>query len=90
MRYVVFYESSENMFPRAQEIFPAHQARWQSYVERGELVGIGPFGDPQNEGSMGVFTTREAAEEFVAGDPFVLEGLVKHWYIREWNDALAR
>jgi hypothetical protein len=37
----------------------------------------------------GHLTTREAAEEFVKGDPFVLEGLIKRWQIREWNEAIA-
>lgn len=90
MRYVVFYEASDDMPALAREHFPAHQARWQSYIDSGDLVGIGPFGDPQNEGSMAIFTTREKAEEFAAGDPFVTEGAVKRWYVREWNDALTR
>ena len=47
----------------------------------------GPFGDPQREGSMAVFLTREAAEEFVKGDPFVLNGVVRNWEIREWDEA---
>jgi uncharacterized protein YciI len=38
---------------------------------------------------MAVFTTREAAEEFVKGDPFVLNGLVRRWTIREWNEPLV-
>jgi len=36
-----------------------------------------------------VFTTRTAAEEFAAGDPFVLNGVVRNWYIREWLEAIA-
>jgi len=38
---------------------------------------------------MAIFTSREAAEDFAAGDPFVLEGVVSRWYLREWRDALA-
>jgi uncharacterized protein len=38
---------------------------------------------------MGIFTTREAAEEFVKGDPFVPNGVVKGYVIREWNESLA-
>ncbi len=38
---------------------------------------------------MAVFTTREAAEEFVKEDPFVLNGVVSHWTIREWNEPLV-
>ncbi len=28
------------------------------------------------------------AEEFAAGDPFVLNGVVTGWSIREWNEVL--
>ena len=38
---------------------------------------------------MAIFTTREAAEEFVESDPFILHGVVKRYVIREWNEALA-
>lgn len=31
---------------------------------------IGTFSNPQEEGSMAVFTSREAAEEFVKDDPY--------------------
>jgi uncharacterized protein YciI len=48
---------------------------------------VGPFVDPR-EGAMSVFTTREAAEEFAAGDPFVLNGVVRSWRIYEWNEVL--
>lgn len=37
---------------------------------------------------MAIFTTREAAEEFAREDPFILEGLVKSFRIREWDDSL--
>lgn len=53
----------------------------------GSLLLIGPFTD--RTGAMAVFTTRAVAEEFVAGDPFVLNGVVRNWYIREWLEAIA-
>ncbi len=47
------------------------------------------FGEPfADRGNMAIFRTREAAEEFIKNDPFNLEGLVKKYTIREWNDAL--
>ena len=49
---------------------------------------IGPFADPR-EGAMAIFTTREAAEEFAAEDPFVVNGVVASWRVREWNEALT-
>lgn len=38
---------------------------------------------------MAVLTTRETAEEYAKGDPFVLNGMVSKWYIREWADLFA-
>lgn len=50
---------------------------------------VGTFGNPQKHGSMAIFTSREAAEEFVREDPFVLGGLVRTRHIREWNEILT-
>jgi uncharacterized protein YciI len=38
---------------------------------------------------MAIFTSREAAEEFVRGDPFVVNGLVRSWHIREWDETFV-
>jgi uncharacterized protein len=35
-----------------------------------------------------IFKTREEAEEFVKEDPFILEGIVKSYVIRDWNDTM--
>jgi uncharacterized protein YciI len=61
-----------------------------SSTPNGTLLMSGPFGNPQEEGAMSVFTTREAAEEFVKGDPFVRNGVIRNWYIREWNEGLVK
>jgi uncharacterized protein YciI len=37
---------------------------------------------------MAIFRTREAAEAFARQDPFILEGLVKSYVIRDWNDSM--
>jgi uncharacterized protein len=89
MRYVLFYESAPDSMAAARENFPDHRAHWESFVADRALTGIGTFGDPQAEGSMAIFTTRDAAERFAAGDPFVTRGVVARWYVRGWNDALA-
>ena len=38
---------------------------------------------------MSIFTSREAAEEFARGDPFVLNGVVSNWFVREWDEVLV-
>jgi uncharacterized protein len=77
MKYVVFYESADDVYTKAAEHFAAHVARYEDFHAKGELVMVGTFADPQTEGAMAIFTSREAAEEFVAGDPFVLNGVVR-------------
>ena len=83
VRYVMFYETGD--LSLAPVHFPAHQARYQQFMRRGVLLALGPFTDTR--GSMSVFTTRAAAEEFAAGDPFVINGVVSKWHIRQWREV---
>jgi uncharacterized protein YciI len=83
--YVLLYTSAPDVASKAPAHFPAHQQRLAAFHARGELLLVGAFGDPQAQGSMGIFTSREAAEEFVAGDPFRLNGVVAGWEVREWH-----
>jgi uncharacterized protein YciI len=89
VKAVVFYESADDLAAKAPLYFEAHCARWAEFRRRGELLMIGTFANPQDEGSMAIFTTRRAAEEFVKNDPFVLNGVVRNWTIRDWNEALV-
>jgi uncharacterized protein len=50
---------------------------------------VGTLGDPQSQGSMSVFASRKAAQEFAEGDPFVVHGVVKRWEIRDWDEVLT-
>jgi uncharacterized protein YciI len=84
-KFVVNGESSGATMERIMAVYPRHKALVDQFIARGEVVGIGPFAD---RGNMAIFRTREAAESFVRQDPFVLEGLVKSYVIREWNDGI--
>lgn len=66
-------------------VYPRHKQVVDRFIERGVVIGIGPFTD---RGNMAIFKTRAAAEEFVKEDPFILEGLVKSFTIRDWADDL--
>ncbi len=69
---------------KIMEVYPRHKVLVDEMKNRGVVIGIGPFSD---RGNMGIFRTRDAAEEFVRRDPFNLEGLVKEYTVREWNDS---
>ena len=89
MKYVLLYESAADVASKAPPLFPEHWARCEQFHARGVLELVGTFGDPQTQGSMAIFTTREAAEEFATGDPFVTGGVVASWEVRDWNEAFT-
>ena len=88
MKVVMFYEVAQDGLTKAQANYEAHRARLDEFHTRGVLLMAGPFANP-TEGAMGIFTSREAAEEFIGGDPFVLHGVVGKWRLVEWNEVLA-
>jgi uncharacterized protein len=85
MKTVVIGEPSGVTMEVIMSVYPRHKLIVDKYIERGEVIGIGPFTD---RGNMAIFKTRNAAEQFVKEDPFILEGLVKSFAIRDWNDNL--
>ena len=87
MKAVVIGESSGATMEQLMAVYPRHKAIVEQFVSRGEVIGIGPFAD---RGNMAIFRTRAAAEEFARQDPFVLEGLVKSYVIRDWNDTMLK
>lgn len=87
MKYVLTYELAEGARALAMEHFPAHRARIDEFHERGALLLVGTFAD-EPVGAMGVFATRAAVDDFMAGDPFLLNGVVGRHRVREWDEIL--
>ncbi len=50
----------------------------------------GAFADPV-DGSVLVFKgkTRDVAVQFAEQDPYVREGLVRRWHVREWTTVVG-
>jgi hypothetical protein len=85
MKTVVIGESSGANREAIMAVYPRHKKVVDKFIAQGVVLGIGPFADG---GNMGIFKTREAAETFSREDPFVLEGLVKSYLVKDWNDSL--
>jgi len=85
MKYVVIGESAGASRDALMAVYPRHKLVVDAFVERGEVVGIGPFGDG---GNMAIFRSLDAAEAFSEQDPFILEGLVASFTIRPWLDEM--
>jgi len=83
-KFVVFYEMADGAMTKVMQLYPLHRARLDAFHERGLCLGAGPLGDPP-EGALAIFTTREGAQEFIDGDPFVKEGAVARTRVVEWR-----
>ena len=77
---VSFYDADPDAgpehFQRLVEAYPRHRAYLDDFAKGG---------DPATQGSMAIFRSREAAERFREGDPFVTEGLVHRSRIQDWD-----
>jgi uncharacterized protein len=85
MKAVVIGESSGASMDALMAVYPRHKTVVDKFVARGVVLGIGPFTDG---GNMAVFKTRADAEAFSKEDPFILEGLIKSFVIKDWRDSM--
>jgi uncharacterized protein YciI len=84
------FRSLDDVRTGAPETMAAHLARSQQLHEQGVLLMAGAFLDGSGElvQTMGVLTSREAAEDYARNDPFVVAGQVQSWVVREWANML--
>ncbi|MGA2353163.1 MAG: YciI-like protein [Terriglobales bacterium] len=86
MHYLLFYEVADDYLARRAEFRDAHLEKAWRASERGELVLGGALQDPV-DGAVLLFKgdSPEVAEKFARVDPYVTNGLVKRWHVREWK-----
>jgi uncharacterized protein YciI len=90
MHYLLFYTSVDNYEERRKPFRAAHFAYAHAAVARGELVLAGALAGP-TDGAVLLFRADSpaAAESFAKSDPYVLNGLIKQWRVREWNTVVG-
>jgi uncharacterized protein len=88
--YLVFFEFSDTYAARRAEFRQAHLEKAWAAVERGELILAGALTDPLDTGVM-LFKgeSPEVAEKLVKQDPYVNNGLIRSWRIREWATVVG-
>lgn len=84
--FLLFYELVDDYLERRDALRAAHlDLAWRA-SDRGELVLGGALADPADRA---VFLFRagsgETAEQFASSDPYVVNGLVRRWEVREWT-----
>jgi uncharacterized protein len=88
--FLLFYEVGPDYLERRPDFRPEHFAHAWSAAERGELIVAGPLADPIDRAVlMFACEDKSVAEEFARADPYVANGLIARWYVREWNTVVG-
>ena len=90
MHYLLFYDVVEDYAVRRPAFRAGHLAHAQAAIARGELLLGGALANPV-DGAVLLFEglTPAAAEGFAMSDPYVTNGLVKSWRVREWTTVVG-
>jgi hypothetical protein len=85
MYFALLYEVVEDYVERRKPFREEHLALAEKASRDGRLALAGAFNPA--DGALLVFDVPSAGdvEEFVRRDPYVKNGLVKSWRIREWK-----
>ena len=88
--FLLFYDFVPEYLERRIPLRPEHFKLARAAQARGELVLGGPFANPI-DGAVILFLgdDRMVVERFVAADPYVRNGLVKAWRVREWTTVVG-
>jgi uncharacterized protein YciI len=85
------YASLDEVRHQAAALMAEHLETSRRLHAQGALVMAGAFLDHPEEpvATMGILTSREAAEDYARNDPFVRTGKVTSWTIREWANIFG-
>ena len=90
MHFFLFYEAGVDYAERRKPFRAAHLEHARQAVARGELVLGGAYANPV-DGAVLLFrgSSSAGAEAFAKADPYVINALVKRWYVREWTTVVG-
>jgi uncharacterized protein YciI len=84
--FLLFYDVGADYVTKRAEFRDAHlRQAWTAHA-KGDLVLAGALGDPV-DGAVLLFRgdSSKVAEDFARTDPYVVNGLVSRWRVREWT-----
>jgi len=84
--FALFYEVVDDFVNRRSTYRDDHLKLARDAHARGDLVLAGALAQPA-DGALLVFRGEqpEVAENFARHDPYVINGLVRHWHVRPWT-----
>ena len=90
MHYLLIYDLVDDYMARRAPLRSAHVTLARAALARGELVLGGALADPPDRAVLLFKGDSPApAEAFARADPYVLNGLVSRWQVREWTTVVG-
>ncbi|WP_433556087.1 YciI-like protein [Pseudonocardia xinjiangensis] len=89
--FLLCYDFARDYETRRVDYREQHLARAWRASERGELILAGALTDPADTGVL-LFKTETTVpvEDFARKDPYVVNGLVVGWHVREWVTTVGK
>ena len=86
MHYLLIYDVVPDYVERRAQFREEHLRFAWAASDRGEILLAGALGNPV-DGAALLFTgdSPEVARKFARRDPYVVNGLVTNWQVREWT-----
>ncbi len=88
--FLLFYDLADDYLERREALRGEHlRLAWQAQ-ERGELILAGALSEPADTGVL-FFAgdSPDVAERFAKADPYVRNGLVTSWRVRQWTTVVG-
>jgi uncharacterized protein YciI len=91
MHYLLFYDVVDNYAEKRTRFRKDHIAHARAAFDRGELILAGALANPV-DGTVLLFKgdSPASAEAFAKADPYVTNGLVTNWRVREWSTVIGQ
>ena len=89
--FLLFYELAPDYLDRRPDFRDQHLKLAWSSIDRGALQLGGALVEPADQAVL-LFRGDEGAvaEDFARADPYVREGLVERWHVREWMTVVGQ
>lgn len=89
--YALFYEVVDDFVARRAPFREEHLRLVREAHQRGEVVLAGALADPADRALIILRAdSPEIAQSFAQRDPYIRNGLVKHWGVRPWSVVVGQ
>lgn len=90
MYFLLLYELVDDYMERRPAFRAEHLRLAEEARDRGELLLAGAYADPPDGAALAFWADDQSVvNDFVARDPYVREGLVTRWVVRQWTVVIG-